>query len=267
MELDIVKTNGEKSGKMALPTQFNEEIRTDLIARAVLTIQSNKRQPYGTFTEAGKRSSSYVSKRRHDYKTTYGIGQSRTPRKVMSRRGTRMNWVGAFAPQTVGGRRAHPPKAEKIWSKSINKKERRKAIRSAMSATIIKEIVSKRNIIPKHYPFIIDNEFENIDKTKNVREAFDKIGLTNDLNRSEVKKVRSGKGKMRGRKYKKKIGPLIVVSKDCKLLKSGANIPGVNVVIVNNLNTELLAPGTQAGRLTLFTRSAIDKLEKEKLFL
>ena len=45
MELDIVKTNGEKSGKMALPAQFNEEIRTDLIAKAVLTIQSNKRQP------------------------------------------------------------------------------------------------------------------------------------------------------------------------------------------------------------------------------
>ena len=49
-----------------------------------------------------------------------------------------MNWVGAFAPGTVGGRRAHPPKSEKIWSKKINKKENAKAIRSAISATLLK---------------------------------------------------------------------------------------------------------------------------------
>ena len=38
-----------------------------------------------------------------------------------------MNWVGAFAPGTVGGRKAHAPNAEKIFDKKINKKENRKA--------------------------------------------------------------------------------------------------------------------------------------------
>ena len=35
---------------------------------------------------------------------------------------------------------------------------------------------------------------------------------------------------------------------------------------MNELNAELLAPGTAPGRLTLYTQAAIAKLEKEKLF-
>jgi len=141
MELKILNKEAKETGKIKLPEQFKEQVRTDLVKRAVLAIQANNRQRYGASPEAGKRASAYVSKRRRNYKTTYGIGQSRTPRKVMSRSGTRFNWVGAFAPQTVGGRRAHPPKASKIWTQKINTLENRKAIRSALSATIIPEIV------------------------------------------------------------------------------------------------------------------------------
>ena len=72
---------------------------------------------------------------------------------------------------------------------------------------------------------------------------------------------------MRGRKYKKRKGPLLVVSSECKLLNSGKNIPGVEIIEVSRLNAELLAPGCAAGRLTLFTEAAIDRLEKEKLFM
>jgi len=35
---------------------------------------------------------------------------------------------------------------------------------------------------------------------------------------------------------------------------------------VKDLNTEMLAPGTHAGRLTLYTESSISKMEKDKLF-
>ena len=71
---------------------------------------------------------------------------------------------------------------------------------------------------------------------------------------------------MRGRKYRQKIGPLIVVSKKDKISDSASNIPGIDVVEVKNLNAELLAPGGHAGRLTLWTKAAINILEKEKLF-
>ena len=166
MKLSIIDLTNKEISKKDLPRQFNEEIRADIIKRAVHAIQSHKRQKYGASQDAGKKASVYLSKRRRAYRGTYGIGQSRTPRKILSRRGRRMFYVGAFAPQTVGGRRAHPPKAEKEWSKKINKKERRKAIRSAISATVIKEIVQKKHLIPKKYPFIIDDGIEKIDKTK-----------------------------------------------------------------------------------------------------
>ncbi|MBI2651259.1 50S ribosomal protein L4 [Candidatus Woesearchaeota archaeon] len=268
MKLNVLDISRKKVGEINLPKQFHEGIRTDLISRAVLAVQSNKRQPYGAMPRAGLRHSTTLSKRRRRYRGSYGFGISRTPRKILSRRGTRMYWVGAFSPNTVGGRRAHPPKANRIFSKKINKKERKMAIRAGISATIISKLVKERgHVLPEGYPFIIDRKFEDIIKTKEVITALKAFGLEEELNRAAHKKVRAGKGKRRGRKYKMKKGPLIVVSKDGPLMKSASNIPGIDIVNVRNLNAELLAPGEFPGRLTLWTESAIEALEKEKLFL
>lgn len=267
MKLDILDSSKSKTGEIKLPSQFEEEYRPDLIQRAVLAIQSRKRQIYAASEEAGKRASVKLSRRRRDYRGSYGYGISRVPRKIITRRGTRMNWVGAFAPGNVGGRRAHPPKTEKIWWKKINEKERRKAIRSAIAATVTTNLVAGRgHLIPEGYPFVLDDEFELMKKTKDVMEIFKKLGLENELARTEEKRVRAGKGKSRGRKYKKKKGPLIIVSKTGRLTKAVSNIQGVDVVEVKRLNAELLAPGAKAGRLTLWTKGAISTLEKQNLF-
>lgn len=268
VEVKILDLENNEKGKIKLPKQFEGDIRPDLIKRAVLAIMSHKRQRYGASPEAGKRASAKISRRRHNYRGAYGFGISRVPRKIMSRRGTRMNWQGAFAPGTVGGRRAHPPKAEKIWWQKINKKERKQAIISAISATVNKELVEKRgHKIIDNYPLIIDSSIEDIDKTKKVKEILMRLGLKEELGRCEKKKIRAGKGKARGRKYKKKKGPLIVVSKDCKLIKSAGNIPGIDICAIKSINAELLAPGATPGRLTLWSNAAIAILEKEKLFL
>ena len=267
MKLNILGTTNNRVGEMNLPSHFDEELRPDLICRAVLAIQSHKRQVYAVSKMAGKRASAKLSRRRRDYRGSYGFGISRVPRKILTRRGTRMNWVGAFAPGTVSGRRAHPPKTEKIWWQKINKKERAKAIRSAIAATVAKEIVQGRgHIVPNDYPFILDDKFESIGKAKQIVEAFSKLDLSKEMERVRVKKVRAGKGKSRGRKYKKKIGPLVVVSKMNNVFKALQNLPGIDVVEVRNINVELLAPGTKPGRLTLWTRAAINILEKENLF-
>jgi len=267
MKLQVLSISKEEIGKQDLPIQFNEEIRPDLIKRAVISIQGNKRQAYGADPMAGKRASAELSRRRHVYKTSYGYGISRVPRKIMSSRGTRMNWVGAFAPGTVGGRKAHPPKASKNWTKKINKKERRKAIRSAIAATLSKELVGKNHIIPDNYPFIIENKLESLKKTKQVRDVLKKIGLGKELERVSEKTIRSGKGKKRGRKYKTKVGPLIIVSKDCALLKAARNIAGINAIIVKSINVKTLAPSANPGRLTIWTQDAIKELENKKLFM
>ena len=267
MKLQIVNAKNEKKGEKEMPSQFSEVVRADLIKRAVLVIQANTRQPYGTFPRAGQRHSAYVSKRRNSYRTTYGIGQSRTPRKVMSVRGQRFNWVGAEVPQTVGGRKAHPPKASKEWGQKLNKKERRKAIRSALSANMDKKLVGAKQKVPDSYPYLIESGVEELSKTKEILSMLIGIGLEKELERCQEKKIRAGKGKMRGRKYKKKVGPLIVVSKSCKLQKGADNIPGIEVVTVKKVNTALLAPGATPGRITLFTDKSIEVLEKEKLFM
>lgn len=260
MKADILNLEGKKIKSIDLPVQFSEEYRPDIINRAVLAYFSSQRHPYGAFDRAGKQQSAKLSRRRHSYKTAYGIGISRSPRKTVWRRGMQFGWVGAFAPFTVGGRRAHPPKSEKIWEEKINKKEKRKAIRSAIAATALKELHNY------DVPFVVEDKFEELSKTKDVENALLKLNLGSELERCETRKIRAGVGKLRGRKYKEKKGPLIVVSRDCKLLKSAGNIAGIEIVPVNALNASVLTKSYNNSRLTIYTEGAISRLKNENLF-
>lgn len=267
MQVKIVDAANKESGKKELPSQFNEEYRLDLIRRAYYSLKSIERQPYGTKPGAGTRQSVEVSRRRRDYRGSYGIGISRIPRKVFLHRGTRFNWTGAFIPSTVGGRAAFPPKAEKNWEQKINTKERRKSIRSAIAATMSPELIEQRHKLPASFPFIISTSFEGIATTKDAKKALEALGLKAELERTSERKIRAGKGTMRSRKYKSKKGPLIVVSKECKLMKSASNIAGVEIIDVKHLNIGHLAPGAVPGRLTLWTEPALEIMSKEKLFM
>ncbi len=267
MKADIYSLEGKPSGKLDLPSQFSEEVRPDIIRRAFIAVQTHGRTPYGAFSKAGQRSSSEVSRRRRRYRGAYGMGIARTPRKVIWKRGRQLGWVGAFAPTAVGGRIAHPPKSSKIFYEKINKKERRKAIRSAIAATAVPEIVKTHGHIFSTLVNVIDSSMENIKKAKEVRAILVKLGLEKELYRIEQKKIRAGRGSKRGRPYITKTGPLLVVSQDCPLLKSGANLPGIDVCLVNELNAAILAPRGSPGRFTIFTEKAIKAMEKDKLFL
>jgi large subunit ribosomal protein L4e len=265
MKAKICTNKGEKGKEINLPKQFSEEIRTDLIKRAVLAIQANKRQPYGGFLRAGLDYSATLSRRRRDYRGSYGKGISRVPRKVMVRRGTQFIYTGAVISGTVGGRRAHPPKSEKVWEQKINKTERRKAIRSAIAATLDKELIKERGHKFIEVPIIIE-KLEDIQKTKDLKQLLIKLGLEKELERSSKKKIRSGKGKIRGRKYKTAVGPLMVIEKNSPIVKAASNLAGFDVCTVDSLNAELLAPGTYPGRLTIWSLASIEKLEKDNLY-
>lgn len=268
MELKIISPQNTEAGKKRLPVQFSEPVRADLIKRAVEAIASHERQPYGPDPRAGMKAVAPVTKRRRKYRGCYGHGISRVPRKVMTKRGARFNWTAALIPGAVKGRKAFPPKAEKVYAQKINDKERRKAIRSALAATMDKAIVSQRgHAVPDKFPFLLSSDFEKLVKTKDVLDILAKIGLAADIIRGSKRKIRPGIGKTRGRRYKKSKGPLIVVAGACDLVKAAKNIPGIEIVEVKKINAKLLAPGAHPGRLTLFTNTAIEKLEKEKLFV
>ena len=247
MKAKVLSLKGEVTEEIELPEVFSEEFRPDMIKRAVLAIQSHRRQPYGPNPLSGV-----------DYSWENwgpGHGYARVPRWKLGRR-------AVVVPQAVGGRRAHPPKPERKWAEKINRKEMRKALKSAIAATANEEIVKQRNhLFDGDLPKIVTDEIESVSRTKEVAEVFKAIGVYADVERAkDRKRYRAGKGKMRGRRYVKKKSVLLVVGKDGGVVKAAKNLPGVDAVLVKDLNVELLAPGCHPGRLTVWTKSAVEYL-------
>lgn len=261
MKADVFDLQGNKKEQVELPDVFDEPVREDLIKRAVIANWNNGRQSYGPDWMAGKRTSAhYHGYRRHRY-TMMNREMARLPR-LHGKTVPFLYFRARFVPHAKGGRTAHAPLPEKVWYTKINDKERQKAIRSAIAATADKDLVSKHGhrIENISVPIIVDDSFTSMKKTKDVVAFLAKIGLAHELERLDKKKVRAGKGKSRGRKYKTKVGPLFVVAEDKGIGKAAKNILGANVCLVKNLSAEYLAPGAQPGRLTIFTKSALEKL-------
>lgn len=249
-----------------LPVQFHERVRPDIVKRADLSIKSRKRQSYGADPEAGLKHVTRLIKRNNAFRTQKGRGFSRTPKKAMLSRGSQFMWEGAEAPNTRGGRTAHAPKAEKDFSEEINDKERRKAIRSAIAATADEEKVQQNHRYEGDLP-IVESGIESVEKTSELREHLEEIGLEEELERCGERKVRAGKGANRGRKYTTRQGPLVVVAEDDGVFQAASNIPGVEVLRVENLNAEILSHGGRPGRLCVWSETAIERLEEEQLFV
>ena len=248
----VINLEGKSTGKIELPPVFATPLRPDVIKRAVLAIQSSRFQPQGRDPMAGKRTSA-------ESRGT-GFAMARIPRlKGQSGR-------AAFAPGTVGGRQTHPPVSEKRIVKRIPKKEKRLALLSAIAATASKEVVAARGhsvVDVLEIPLVVTNDLEALKKTREVEETLIRLGVLSDIYRVEgSRKVRAGKGKSRGRKMKQSVGPLIVVAEDKGIMEAARNIPGVNVARVSSLNAEMLAPGTHPGRLTIWTDSALERLNE-----
>jgi len=244
MQAQLRTTDGETDGEIDLPEVFDSEYRPDLIRRSVLAAQANRKQDYGSEEYAGMRTpaESFGS----------GRGQAHVPRE--GGRGRRV-------PQTVGGRRAHPPKAEKDQSLSVNDKERQKAIRSAIAATADEELVRERGHEfddGVELPVVVSDGFEDLQKTKEAAEMLEALGLHADIERADETTVRAGQGTTRGRTKRRPTSILFVTSEDPS--RAARNLAGADVATAAELNAEDLAPGTHPGRLTVWTESAVEEV-------
>jgi len=239
------------SSLVALPLAFSVPVRPDLIQRAVVAAQSHRRQPYGTSPTAGLRHSVEWSGK--------GKGVARTPRLMDSMR-------GAQAPNTVGGRPAHPPRVERIWTKKINRKERRLAFSSALAATRDAKLAAGRgHTVPHalHLPVVVEDPVEEIRRTQEARLLLERLKLWDDVERARagVHLKASGRARRRGRVRRSPRSLLFVTSGPGKAL-GFRNLSGVDVVPARELATEDLAPGGSAGRLTVFSRAAVESLRE-----
>ena len=264
MKAKIFNIDGKKTKEIELPKIFSAPIREDIVAK-ILEIKKTH-QPYAPSPVAGKQhsASGRIIHRRHVWKSGYGRGASRIPRKILTRRGSQFNWIGAEIASTRGGRRAHPPKIiSMINTLKINKKELKVALASALSATANKKIVASKyeRLTEKNIetlPFIIESKITLL-KTKEFVSSLKKI-LGENLFEIAFgkKKIRSGKGKLRGRKYKTNAGFLIVTSSNEKL-----KTRIIETKKVDNLSVIDLARGG-LGRLILYTKNAIKELGESK---
>ena len=127
MTVPVHDLDGTTAGEVDLPDAFDAGHRPDLVKRAVLAAQANRKQDYGSDDYAGMRTpaESFGS----------GGGMANVPREGGQAR---------RVPQAVGGRRAHPPKEEKDRSLDLNDKERKAAIRAAIAATADADVVRER---------------------------------------------------------------------------------------------------------------------------
>ena len=207
MKVKVFSLNGEPIEEIMLPKVFQTPFRPDLIKRAVIASWTHRIQPQGRDPLAGKR------------RVTENIGKGRGMARV-ERIKTSPRFA-AFVPFARGGRRAHPPKVEKVIWEGINKKEKKLALMSAIAATANYDLVRARghviDSIPQ-VPLVVENELEKVYRTAQTREIFKKLGIWEDIERAKRNtKVRAGRGKMRGRRYKKAKGPLIVVAKTTQI--------------------------------------------------
>ncbi len=241
MKSEIKTIDGKAKSMMELPKLFESKINKEAIKKAILAFSD--RHPYGAFKRAGMEFSAHGiwKHRRRAWKGSYGIGIARTPSKVMSRRGSHFVRMGAFAANTRGGREAHPPKASKIWEGKINKKEKEKALISALilnsSLEILKKTYPKTDFSEIKLPFIIEDKIAEIEKMKDLKKALkNALGKASDLIDKRI---------------------LFLSEKKIKAKKLAFDIKKVK-----ELNIKDLAPSGEVGRFIIFSESSMKELEK-----
>jgi len=256
MKAKIISQTGH-TGEIEMPGFFSIHIRAD-IAQKFFESQK-KTQPYAPYFMAGKQhsASGILSHSRRLWKTTYGKGISRVPRKIFWRRGDHFYWQGAEIASTRGGRPAHPPRVIHFQTaKKVNKKEAVLALQSVMASTAHIEYLKKRyssmENLKLELPLVIKSDLLKL-KTKPFFEV-----LENHLGEAwnvalQNREVRAGKGKMRNRRQKHNAGLILIIGKD-----ETAKFQGIDVRRLDELEISDLWP---MGRLAIYSEQAINELK------
>merc|ERR1711998_337954 len=164
-----------------------------------------------------------------------------------------------------GGRMFNPTKTWRKWHRKVNVNQKRYAVCSALAASALPSLVMARghkiDQVPE-CPLVVDSAIEAVDKTTKAMKVLSSVGALDDVEKSKASRaIRSGKGKMRNRRYVQRRGPLVVYSEDNGIRKAFRNISGVELCDVTRLNLLQLAPGGHLGRFVVFTEDALSKLD------
>jgi large subunit ribosomal protein L4e len=247
--------NETTQAQLKLPAVFKAPIRPDIVSFIHEQVRKNKRQPYAVNVDAGMQHSA----------ESWGTGRAvaRIPR--VRGGGTHRSGEGAFGNMCRGGRMFAPTKIWRRWHRRVNVAQKRYAICSAIAASGVPSLVMARGHVIDNIsevPLVIDDKVQELKKTKEAATLLRRLHAWKDIEKVyNSKRYRAGKGKMRNRRYKIKLGPLVIYDKDNGLVKAFRNIPGVETIQVERLNLLRLAPGGHLGRFCIWTESAFRKLD------
>merc|ERR1711998_182133 len=253
--VQIWDAEGKQSSQYALPAVFTAPIRSDVVQFVHTNINKNSRQAYAVAVGAGYQTSA----------ESWGTGRAvaRIPRVPGG--GTHRAGQAAFGNMCRGGRMFNPTKTWRKWHRKVNVNQKRYAVCSALAASALPSLVMARghkiDQVPE-CPLVVDSAMEAVDKTTKAMKLLASVGAIDDVEKSKAsRQIRSGKGKMRNRRYVQRRGPLVVYGEDNGIKKAFRNISGVEVCDVNSLNLLQLAPGGHLGRFVVFTENALFKLD------
>ncbi|KAL8740608.1 MAG: hypothetical protein Q9190_006713 [Brigantiaea leucoxantha] len=255
----IASGDGTPSGKThPLPAVFRSPLRLDIVQSVHSGMAKNKRQPYAVSEKAGHQTSA----------ESWGTGRAvaRIPR--VSGGGTHRAGQAAFGNQCRSGRMFAPTKVWRKWHQKINLGQKRFATASALAASSVPSLLLARghriSTVPE-VPLVISSSAFAVTKTKAAIGLLQAVGAGPDVVKvTKSRKLRAGKGKLRGRRHRQRRGPLIIYSpeEDGKdLVKAFRNIPGVETCSVFALNLLQLAPGGHMGRFIVWTSAAFQALD------
>ncbi|KAK7935742.1 60S ribosomal protein L4 [Apiospora marii] len=258
----IIGKDGAPSGAShPMPTVFTSPIRPDIVQQVHTGMAKNKRQPYAVSEKAGHQTSA----------ESWGTGRAvaRIPR--VSGGGTHRAGQAAFGNMCRSGRMFAPTKIWRKWHIKINQGQKRFATASALAASAVTPLLLARghqiSSVPE-VPLVIDSSiFEGAAaaKTAAAFKILTSVGAGADvLKAKKSKKLRAGKGKMRGRRHTQRRGPLVIYDSAVdgkELVKGFRNMPGCETCDVYALNLLQLAPGGHLGRFIVWTSAAFKALD------
>jgi len=256
----IIGADGKATGATeVLPKVFGAPIRPDIVKHVHTGMAKNKRQPYSVSEKAGHQTSA----------ESWGTGRAvaRIPR--VSGGGTHRAGQAAFGNMCRSGRMFAPTKIWRKWHVKVNQGQKRFATASALAASAVAPLLMARGhqvaTVPE-VPLVVDSSaFSGAAKTAAAVALLKAVGAGPDVEKvKKSKKLRAGKGKMRGRRHRQRRGPLVVYSAETDgkdLVQGFRNIPGVETSPVDALNLLQLAPGGHLGRFVIWTSAAIKELD------
>ncbi|KAK6071668.1 ribosomal protein L4/L1 [Seiridium cupressi] len=258
----ILSSEGKPTGSShPLPAVFGAPIRPDVVVSTFTGMAKNKRQPYSVSEKAGHQTSA----------ESWGTGRAvaRIPR--VSGGGTHRAGQAAFGNMCRSGRMFAPTKIWRKWHIKISQGQKRYATASAIAASAVAPLLLARghqiSSVPE-VPLVIDSAvFEGAAaaKTSAAFKILSAVGAGADVEKAKKsKKLRAGKGKLRGRRHRQRRGPLVIYDPNVDgrdLVKGFRNLPGVETSDVYALNLLQLAPGGHLGRFVVWTSAAFKALD------